>query len=88
MLPKITREFRSNTRENVRELLTKSLELTISLACAIGFGLGAISFEFVPLFFGAGYELCISLILGFVPVVILKSMEEFVRSQYLIPTGI
>ncbi len=87
MLPKVTREFRSNTREKVRELLAKSLELTISLACAIGFGLGAISFEFVPLFFGAGYELCIPLILGFIPVVILKSMEEFVRSQYLIPTG-
>ena len=88
MLPKLVREFDGQVKDKEKAfaLLGKSSELTISLTAAIAFGLGAISFEFVPFFFGKGYELCVSLILGFVPVIIFKAQEEFVRSQYLIPT--
>ena len=53
----------------------------------IAFGIGAISDSFVPFFFGDGYEPCILLIKVFVPVLIIKALSDFVRGQYLIPTG-
>ena len=86
MLPRLAKEFHKKSCDVAVKLLTKSAELTISLACAVGFGIGAISFEFVPLFFGKEFNLCVVLILGLTPAIIVKSMEEYIRSQYLIPT--
>ncbi len=86
MLPKLSEEFHGNSQINAERLLKQSSELTMSLAPAIAFGLGVISYEFVPLFFGNEFTLCILLILGCIPVIIVKSLEEYIRSQYLIPT--
>lgn len=87
MLPRLAKEFHRNSEDTARQLLTKSAELTISLACAVSFGIGAISYEFVPFFFGEEFILCTVLILGLMPAIIIKSLEEYIRSQYLIPTG-
>lgn len=87
MLPRVANTLHTEGSGKVKELLSKSAELTLFLTCAIAFGIGAISDSFVPFFFGDGYEPCILLIKVFVPVLIIKALSDFVRGQYLIPTG-
>ena len=87
MLPRVANTLHTEGSGKVMELLSKSAELTLFLTCAIAFGIGAISDSFVPFFFGKGYEPCITLIKVFVPVLVIKALSDFIRTQYLIPTG-
>lgn len=86
MLPRISNMLHNNKNVNsIKGVLEKSSELTILLVCAVSFGIATIAKEFVPLFFGDGYEPCVRLIYFFVPVLIIKALENIVCSQYLIP---
>lgn len=87
MLPRIANTLHKDGQSRVMELLRKSSELTLFLTCAVAFGIGAISEKFVPFFFGSGYEPCVVLIRVFVPVLIIKALSDFIRTQYLIPVG-
>ena len=82
MLPRI-----ANTIYKAKLLLKKSMELTLFLMSAVSFGIGAIANDFVPIFFGNGYEPCVVLIKCFVPVLIVKTLSDFIRTQYMIPSS-
>lgn len=49
------------------------------------FGIASVVEEFVPLFFGNGYEECIMLVKLFLPVFLLKILSMFSRMQVIIP---
>ncbi len=87
MLPRIANMMgkSNNDKKNVSIVLGKSMELTMFLASAVGMGIAAISQEFVPFFFGSGYEPCIYLVYWFVPVLFVKAISELIRTQYLVP---
>lgn len=87
MLPRIANILQTEGNKKAMGLLTKSAELALFLTCSIAFGIGAVSDSFVPFFFGKGYEPCIMLIKVFVPVLIIKALSDFIRTQYLIPAG-
>lgn len=84
MLPRISKIVLKSQQKTV-ELLCKSVELSLCLACAIAFGIAAISREFVPFFFGEGYDKCSTLLVFFVPVLLIKTLSNVVDQQYLIP---
>lgn len=86
MLPRLSNVFHNKSEIAAKELIKKSSELTIFLVCAVSFGIAAIAKEIVPIFFGEGYDVCTSLIYFFVPVLIVKTLEDVICSQYLIPT--
>lgn len=85
MLPRISSVVMDSEAE-AKALLNKSAELSICLSCAVGFGIAAIAKEFVPFFFGRGYEKCAMLLVIFVPVLFIKSLSNVVNQQYLIPS--
>lgn len=85
MLPRIANILHENAIDSIGVLLTKSIELTIILVCGVSFGIAAIAQEFVPVFFGPGYEACVLLIYWFVPVLIIKTLESTICSQYIVP---
>lgn len=85
MLPRISFMFKNNSVEDVKKVIEKSAEIVAFLTAAIGFGIATIAKDFVPLFFGKGFEACIPLIYWFVPVLYAKAWGEMIRSQYLIP---
>lgn len=85
MMPKISEKFNNNQKKEAYKLMEKSFEVNTFLGIAISFGIGAVSREFVPLFFGEGYEKCITLVLYFVPVLLVKIFSLYVRMQILIP---
>jgi O-antigen/teichoic acid export membrane protein len=87
MLPRMSNVV---SRKGIQEgniLLKKSFELNIFLASAMTFGIAAVSKEFVPLFFGSGFEPCTTLVMLFAPVIMLKSFSGLIETQYLIPCG-
>ena len=85
MLPRVANMLQEKSINDVRIVLEKSIELTILLVAAVSFGIAAIANEFVPFFFGKGYEPCVLLVYWFVPVLIIKTLEDIICSQYLIP---
>lgn len=68
------------------EFQNKSMLVTMALTSSMAFGIAAVSDEFVPIFFGSGYEPCIQLIKVFAVVMIAKSISSAMRNLYIIPT--
>lgn len=85
--PRITNTIHTQGNNAAYFLLEQSAELIMFLTCAISAGLGAISKTFVPVFFGPGYEPCITLLHWFVPVMIIKALSNYLSSEYLIPNS-
>jgi O-antigen/teichoic acid export membrane protein len=85
MLPRMSNIVRQKGIQEGNNLLRKSFELNIFLASAMTFGIAAVSKEFVPLFFGSGFEPCTDLVMLFAPVIMIKSLSGLIETQYLIP---
>lgn len=85
MLPRVSNEYSKGNTEGVRSMLRKSTELTIFMTCAVGIGIAGIANEFVPWFFGKGFEQCINLVYWFVPILFAKAIGDLIRTQYMIP---
>lgn len=85
MLPRVSNEISKNNFDSVKKMLVKSVEVTVFIALAVGIGIASIANEFVPLFFGPGFEPCIKLVYWFVLILFAKAIGELVRSQYMIP---
>ena len=85
MLPKMTALTESNKTKEAFKVLSLSLEGVFVLAIAMLLGIASISKEFVPVFFGSGFDPCVLLIIVLSPVLLIKGISNTIRSQYLIP---
>lgn len=85
MLPRMSNLVANGRNEETKKYIQKSLIISMFLSSSMAFGLSAISKEFVPFFYGRGFEKCINLI----PVLLLSSIfisfANVIRTQYLIP---
>lgn len=86
ILPRVSGMLNKAPKEKITKLLEGSAELSLCMSSAIGFGIVTIAQKFVPFFFGKGYEKCISLLILFVPILIVKSLSNIVDQEYLIPS--
>ena len=86
MLPKISKLLHKKDYKQSENLLKKSSELSLFLVSAIAFGLGSVAKSLVPIFFGEEYAPCIIMIELFIPIILIKSISDFIRQQYLIPS--
>ena len=85
MLANISSLISKNKIDIVYKTISNSIKYILCLSIAMGIGLAAISDDFVPLFFGSGYDSCILLIKLFSIVIIIKSLSDIIRTQYMIP---
>lgn len=85
MLPRTTSLVSAGQKEYADKVFLISLEGVIAVAFAMTFGIIAIAKEFVPFFFGKGYDACILLSSVLAPVLIIKAISLTVRNEYLIP---
>ena len=85
MLPRVSNEYSKGNLNGVQNMLRKSTELTVFMTCAVGIGIAAIANEFVPWFFGSGFEPCVQLVYWFVPILFAKAIGDLIRTQYMIP---
>ena len=85
MLPRMSSIVSSGEREKARDYIRISIKLVTIIGAAIAFGLIGISDILVPIYFGAEYLPCISLINLLAVTVFFISWANVVRTQYLIP---
>ncbi len=77
--------FGKGDSEGVKKTQNESIFFGMCIISAVSFGICAVANEFVPWFFGPGYEPCISLVKYFAIIVILKTISTHTRSVFLIP---
>lgn len=85
MLPRMSSLIGSGKNDEADDLFKVSLEATVIVGTAFAAGIAAISKEFIPVFFGEGFDDCISLTITLSPILIIKSFSFTSRYQYLIP---
>ena len=86
MQPCMSNMVSNETSESVMEsVFTKSIILAMFLSSSIGFGIMSVANEFVPLFYGPGFEKCIRLYKILLPSCLFLAFANVIRTQYLIP---
>lgn len=86
MIPRMASTFASGDKEKINEYMKMSFRFVFFLAFPIMFGIISISKDFVPIFFGEGYEKVALLINIISPIVLLMGIANVVGTQYLLPT--
>ncbi|WP_276861679.1 flippase [Anaerococcus tetradius] len=87
MLPRMSNVIAKNDKSRSLELIENSIIFAIFLSTSLGFGIMGISKEFVPIFFGDGFEKCIYLLWILLPSSIFIAFANVIRTQYLLPIG-
>lgn len=86
MIPRNSREFSEGNYEQVRRNIFTSCSLVLLIGIPLVLGLIVISDNFVPWFFGDGYEKCIVLMKILSPLIIIIGFSNVFGLQYLLPT--
>lgn len=85
MLPRMSNMLANNEVEKSKQYINKSILIAMFLSTLICFGIMAVAKEFVPMFYGEGYEKCIILFQILLPSSIFIAFSNVVRTQFLIP---
>ncbi|WP_270832527.1 flippase [Faecalibacillus intestinalis] len=85
MLPRITNLMANNENEQAKKYLNISLEFALAVSSALSFGIMAVSDIFVPIFYGTGFEKCVTLFCILMPSTIFLAAANVLRTQFLIP---
>lgn len=86
MIPRMASTFASGNKEKINDYMKMSFKFVFFLAFPIMFGIMSISKDFVPIFFGDGYEKVVILINIISPILILMGIANVLGTQYMIPT--
>lgn len=86
MIPRMANAFANNDQKQIKSYMKLSFNFTFFLSFPMIFGIVAISSDFVPVFFGAGYEKVNSIIYILSPMVLLMGLANVLGTQYLLPT--
>lgn len=87
MLPRMSNIVANKDDSKSTDLINKSIIFAVFLSTSFCFGIMAISKEFVPIFFGSGFEKCIFLLWILLPSSVFIAFANVIRTQYLLPNG-
>ena len=85
MLPRMANLIATEDDGVVKKYIYNSLIFVMFISTSLCFGLMGVSKEFVPLFFGLGFEKCIYLFYLLLPSCCFMAFANVIRTQYLIP---
>ena len=85
MLPRMSNLIANGNHKEAKMYIQKSLIVSIFLSVPMSLGLSALVNEFVPLFYGEGYDACKLIIPVLVTSSIFIAWANVIRTQYLIP---
>lgn len=87
LMPKISNLLSKNDKASAMRYFGISMELVSFLAIAISFGMIAVAQEFVPVFYGDGYEPTVTLMKGLAIGIPFLGWAQIYRVLYLVPAG-
>ncbi|MEE8836888.1 MAG: flippase [Eubacteriales bacterium] len=79
--------FAEGKIDEIKDKINKSFDFLFALAIPIMFGLTAVARNFVPWFFGRGYEPVVNLLRVMSPLPLVICISNILGSQYLTPSG-
>lgn len=79
--------FAHHKEQEIKRRLEQSFAFIVTLGVAFGFGLAGIADNFVPWFFGAGFDKVSTLLVLLAPLALIMGLHNFLSAQYLIPSG-
>lgn len=86
MLPRIAAVFSKGNKEKIKEYINNSFSFIMLLAFPMMMGIILISNNFVPIFFGEGFDKVKPLLCITSPIIVLIGLSNVVGTQYLLPT--
>lgn len=86
MMPRIAKCYFKGEIEQIKEYMHKTFRFVYMLAFPLMFGIIAVSDNFVPLFFGPGYERIKLLLKVMSPIILFVGLSNVTGSQYLLST--
>lgn len=86
MMPRMSNAYARSKYDECKDLFVRSMEIAIFIGCAITFGIASIADDFIPIFYGTGYDVCINLTIMLSATVLFITWACIVRTLYLIPT--
>ena len=86
MIPRNSNEFAKGNIEKVKQNIYTATKFTWVLGIPIMFGTILISNNFVPWFFGEGFELCSLYMMIFSPLILIMGLGNVIGNQFLLPT--
>lgn len=86
MAPRMANTFAQGDVEQLKRYLLKSFSFTFMLAFPAMAGISLIVKDFVPIFFGEGFDKVIILIQVISPIIVFIGMSNILGTQYLLPT--
>ncbi len=84
MLPRMTNIIATRNKYD-DQMLFRSMLFAMFFSSACCFGIMGISKEFVPLYYGGGYDICILLNIVLLPSCLFLAFANVIRTQYLLP---
>lgn len=86
IVPRIANNFINNNKRSITQYLSKSLKFTFMLSIPMILGIIIVVDEFVPIFFGNGYQKVGMLIKILSAIILFTGITNVFGVQYLIPT--
>lgn len=80
--------FAQNKIDEIKSRINKSMNFIFFIGFGIMFGIIGVSKQFVPLFFGQGYDKVINLLMLMSPLIIIIGVSNCLGSQYYSPAGL
>lgn len=88
MAARISYLFAENKIDEIKARIEKSMNFILLLGFAATFGVVAVAKDFVPVFFGDGYEPVVSLLYWMSPLILIIGISNCLGSQYYNPAGL
>ncbi len=86
MLPRIASKFSKKDTKAIKMYIEKSFNMLFLIAFPLVLGIIGVKEEFVPLFFGEGYDRCKLLMSVLCPIILFIGLSNVIGMQYLLPT--
>ena len=87
MLSRVAAVFSKDDTAAVKDYIEKSFRFMFLLAWPMVFGFVAVASDFVPWFFGPGYDKVVPCMIALAPLVLIIGISNILGTQYLLPTN-
>lgn len=87
MIPRMANTYAKKDFTKLKKYMLNSFSFIMMLAFPLMFGIMSISYKFVPIFYGSGFEKVTLLIYILSPIIIIIGLNNIIGAQYLVPTN-
>lgn len=85
--PRMSFLYKVKEEERIKKTAKSTLNIVLFLSIAVSVGIAAIADVFVPMFFGEGYDLVVTILYMMLPLCVIISVSSFLGDLYYTPVG-